>query len=69
MKKWPHLTKAHHGDWGLCMILIYWRGLLLKRVAKTLDRWTWIIARQSKRDLGRSVKPDDDLFNGQWGDR
>lgn len=53
------------------MILIYWRGLLWRRVAKLLDRWAWSAESRAKRDLGRSIRPQGDLFDRpqDWGGR
>jgi len=45
------------------MILIYWRGRVLRHVAKMLDRWAWIVTLQANRDLAHSVRPENDLFD------
>jgi hypothetical protein len=41
----------------------YWRGRVLLRLAKLLDRWAWRATERAKRDLGASAMPDDDLFS------
>lgn len=47
------------------MLLWEWRGRLCLRLARVLDRWSWALTTQARRDLGCAVRPDNDLFNGK----
>lgn len=54
------------------MTFQYWRGRLLLRLAKMLDRWATAVTQKARRDLGASAMPDDDLFThnrNDWGGR
>ena len=55
------------------MNLRLYRGQLLLKLSIVLDRWAWRAMHQAKKDFGRSVRPEGDLFDqdnpSHWGGR